>query len=132
LANGLGDFDTSAVIYGKFVSVRVDTGAPATLTSGALSVYKDNSTTQSTTGVTFTGDFDSVTGLNHFAIDTSTDGTFYSAGSFFDIVITTGTVNSISAVGFCVGQFTIKKNIAASADHGGAHPGCERRRRGRP
>jgi hypothetical protein len=109
LANGLGDFDTSAVIYGKFVSVRVDTGAPATLTSGALSVYKDNSTTQSTTGVTFTGDFDSVTGLNHFAIDTSTDGTFYSAGSFFDIVITTGTVNSISAVGFCVGQFTIKK-----------------------
>jgi hypothetical protein len=109
LANGLGDFDTSAVIYGKFVSVRVDTGAPATLTSGALSVYKDNSVTQSTTGVTFTGDFDSVTGLNHFAIDTSTDGTFYSAGSFFDIVITTGTVNSISAVGFCVGQFTIKK-----------------------
>jgi hypothetical protein len=112
LANGLGDFDTSAVIYGKFVSVRVDTGAPATLTSGALSVYKDNSTTQSTTGVTFTGDFDSVTGLNHFAIDTSTDGTFYSAGSFFDIVITTGTVNSISAVGFCVGQFTLRKNSA--------------------
>lgn len=113
MANALGDFDTSAVIYGKFVTVRVDTGAPATLGgTPALSVYKDNSTTQSTTGVTLTADFDSVTGLNHFAIDTSADGTFYSAGSFFDIVITTGTVNSVSAVGYCVGQFTIRKNSA--------------------
>jgi hypothetical protein len=112
LANNLGDFDPTTVVYGKFVSVRVDTGAPATLTSGALSVYKDNSLTQSTTGVTFTGDFDSVTGLNHFAIDTSADGSFYSAGSFFDVVITTGTVNSISAVGYCVGQFTLRKTAA--------------------
>ena len=70
MANNLGDFDLSTVIYGKFISCRADTGAPATLTSGALSVYKNNSTTQSTTGVTFTGDFDSVTGLNHFTIDT--------------------------------------------------------------
>lgn len=109
MANNLGDFDASAVIYGKFVSCRADTGAPATLTSGALSVYKDNSTTQSTTGVTFTGDFDSVTGLNHFTIDTSADGTFYAAGSFFDVVVTTGTVNSVSAVGSCVGAFTMRK-----------------------
>lgn len=112
MANNLGDFDASAVIYGKFVSCRADTSAPATLTSGALSVYKDNSTTQSATGVTFSGDFDSVTGLNHFAIDTSADGTFYAAGSFFDIVVTTGTVNSVSAVGSCVGQFTIRKTSA--------------------
>jgi hypothetical protein len=110
LANNIGDFDTAAVVYGKFTSVRVDTGAPATLAgTPALSVYKDNSTTQSTTGVTLTADFDAVTGFNHFAIDTSTDGTFYSAGSFFDVVITTGTVNSVSAVGYCVGQFTLRK-----------------------
>ena len=91
----LGDFDTSAVIYGKFTTYRPSTGATFMLAgSPALSVYKDNSVTQSTTGVTLTADFDSVTGLNHFAIDTSADGTFYSAGSFFDIVITTGTVDS--------------------------------------
>lgn len=59
--------------------------------------------------MTLTANFDSVTGLNHFAIDTSSDGTFYSAGSFFDIVITTGTVDSVSVVGACVGQFTIRK-----------------------
>jgi hypothetical protein len=108
-----GDFDTSAIIYGKFTTYRPSTGAPYTLAgTPALSVYKDNSTTQSTTGVTLTADFDSVTGLNHFAIDTSADGTFYSAGSFFDIVITTGTVDSVSAVGSVVASFTLRKNSA--------------------
>lgn len=109
----LGDFDASAVIYGKFTTYRPSTGASFTLGgTPALSVYKDNSVTQSTTGVTLTADFDSVTGLNHFAIDTSADGTFYAAGSFFDIVITTGTVDSVSVTGSVVGTFTIRKNSA--------------------
>lgn len=109
----LGDFDASAVIYGKFTTRRFSTGAPYALAgTPALSVYKDNSTTQSTTGVTLTTDFDTVTGLNHFAIDTSADGTFYSAGSFFDVVITTGTVDSVSVVGEVVASFTIRKNSA--------------------
>jgi hypothetical protein len=99
----LGDFDASTVVHGKFTTYRPSTGAPFTLAgTPALSVYKDNSTTQSTTGVTLTADFDSVTGLHHYTIDTSADGTFYAAGSFFDVVITTGTVDSISAVGTVV------------------------------
>lgn len=107
----MGDYDTSTVIYGKFTTFRPSTGAAYTLGgTPALSVYKDNSTTQSTTGVTLTADFDSVTGLNHFAIDTSADGTFYSAGSFFDIVITTGTVDSVSVVGSVVASFTLRKD----------------------
>jgi hypothetical protein len=106
----LGDFDLSAVIYFKFTTYRPSTGAPFALAgTPAISVYKDNSTTQSTTGVTLTTDFDSVTGLNHVAIDTSADGSFYSSGSFFDVVITTGTVDSVSAVGSVVGRFTIRK-----------------------
>ena len=113
MSKHLGDYDTSSVIYGKFTTFRPSTGAAYTLSgTPALSVYKDNSTTQSTTGVTLTADFDSVTGLNHFAIDTSADGTFYSAGSFFDIVITTGTVDSVSVVGSVVASFTLRKNSA--------------------
>lgn len=111
MTKSLGDFDTSTVVYGKFTTFRPSTGAAYTLAgTPALSVYKDNSTTQSTTGVTLTADFDAVTGLNHFAIDTSADGTFYSSGSFFDIVITTGTVDSVSVVGAVVGSFTLRKN----------------------
>jgi hypothetical protein len=113
MSQTLGDFDTSTVIYGKFATYRPSTGATYTLAgSPVLSVYKDNSTTQSTTGVTLSVDFDSVTGLNHFAIDTSADGTFYSAGSFFDVVITTGTVDSVSITGSVVASFTIRKNSA--------------------
>ncbi len=109
----LGDFDASAIIYDKFTTYRPSTGAPFTLAgTPALSVYKDNSTTQSTSGVTLSADFDSVTGFNHYAIDTSSDGTFYSAGSFFQVVITTGTVDSVSAVGTVVGRFSIRKNSA--------------------
>ena len=109
----LGDFDTSSVVYFKFTTFRPSTGAPFTLAgTPALSVYKDSSTTQTTTGVTLTADFDSVTGLNHVAVDTSADGTFYAAGSFFDVVITTGTVDSVSAVGVVVGRFTLRKNSA--------------------
>ena len=115
MSKHLGDFDASTVVYGKFTTFRPSTGAAYTLAgSPALSVYKDNSTTQSTTGVTLTADFDSVTGLNHFAIDTSADGTFYSAGSFFDVVVTTGSVDGVSVVGAVVGSFTLKKAYAGS------------------
>lgn len=110
---GLGDFDAGATLYHKFTTFNPSTGAPFTLAgTPAISVYKDSSTTQSTSGVTLTADFDSVTGLNHVAVDLSSDGTFYAAGSFFDIVITTGTVNSVSAVGVVVERFTIRKNSA--------------------
>jgi hypothetical protein len=105
----LGDFDAGATLYFKFTTFRPSTGAPFTLAgSPAISVYKDASTTQSTSGVTLTADFDSVTGLNHVAIDTSADGAFYAAGSFFDVVVTTGTVDSVSAVGVVVGRFTLR------------------------
>lgn len=113
MSKHLGDYDAAAVIYGKFTTFRPSTGAAFTLAgTPALSVYKDNSTTQSTAGVTLTADFDAVTGLNHFAIDTSADGTFYSAGSNFDLVITAGTVDGVSVVGSVVGSFTLRKGSA--------------------
>lgn len=113
MSNNLGDYAASTVIYGKFTTYRPSTGAPFTLAgTPSLAVYKDNSTTQSTTGVTLTVDFDAVTGLHHFAIDTSADGSFYSAGSNFDIVIAAGTVDSVSVVGSVVGSFSIAKTAA--------------------
>lgn len=113
MSGSLGDFDANAVIHFKFTTYRPSTGAPFTLDSSPiLSVYKDASTTQSTAGVTLTADFDGVTGMSHVAVDTSADGTFYAEGSFFDVVITTGTVDSVSAVGTVVGRFTLRKTAA--------------------
>ena len=112
MANYKGDYDASKIVYLKFTTVN-SLGAPSTLSgSPAISVYKDGSTTQSTTGVTLTVDFDSVTGMNHVAIDTSADGTFYAAGSDFEVIITTGTVNGTSVVGYAVGAFSIRNRSA--------------------
>lgn len=105
-----GDINPSDVLDVKFCTTAAATGAPTTLAgTPAISVYKDNSTTESTAGVTLTVDFDSRTGMNNVRVDTSADGTFYGAGSNFQIVITTGTVGGTSAVGYVVGSFSIQK-----------------------
>lgn len=105
----LGDFAAGDTIDFMFTTFRPSTGAPFTLGgTPAVSVYKDNSTTQSTAGITLTASFDSVTGLNHVRITTSSDGTFYADGSAFECVITTGTVDSVSVVGSCIGRFTLR------------------------
>ena len=109
----LGDFAAGDTIDFKFTTFRPSTGAAYTLGgTPAISVYKDNGTTESTSGVTLTADFDSRTGLNHVRITTSSDGTFYADGSQFEAVITTGTVDSVSVVGSCVGRFTLRAQAA--------------------
>lgn len=112
----LGDFDAASVLYTKFTTYRPSTGAPFTLAgTPVVSIYKDGSVTQSTAGITLTVDFDGLTGLHHLAIDTSVDGTFFSAGSHFEAVITTGTVDSVSVVGSCVASFSLRKDSALKA-----------------
>lgn len=105
--NYLGDFNTSAIVR-RIFNTRGTTGAPITFAgTPACSVYKDAGTTESTTGVTLTVDFDSRTGAHLVAVDTSADLTFYSAGSDFHIMITAGTADSISLVGVIVGSFSL-------------------------
>jgi hypothetical protein len=107
------DFDPLVVLRGKFTTYNPSTGAPFTLAgSPVVSVYKDDSTAKTTAGVTLTPNFDGLAGCNHIVIDTSADTAFYSAGSFFEMVITTGTVNSVSAIGTVVGRFMLRKNSA--------------------
>jgi hypothetical protein len=113
MSKHLGDYDAATVVYGKFTTYQPSTGASFTLAgSPAIQVYKDNSTTQSSSGVTLTTDFDSVTGFNHFAVDTSSDGTFYSAGSFFDVMLSAGSVNSVNVAGSAIASFTLRKDSA--------------------
>jgi hypothetical protein len=109
----LGDFAVGGTVVVRF-NTEDPTGAAVTLAgTPAISVYK-NSTTESTSGVTLTVDYDGRTGLHSVAIDTSADGTFYAAGNTFDVVITTGTVNGISAVGDAVGSFSLASRTIAS------------------
>jgi hypothetical protein len=103
----IGDFSKSDTITFMFTTFRPSTGAPFLLAgTPVVSVYKDNNTTQDTAGVTLTTNYDGVTGLNFVSISTST--AFYVDGSSYECVITTGTVDSVSVVGSCVGRFTMR------------------------
>jgi hypothetical protein len=106
----IGDYAPGDTVDCNFGTVRPSTGASYTLAgTPAISVYKDNGTTESTTGVTLTADFDTRAGLNHVRVTTASDGTFFSAGSFFEVVITAGTVDSVSVIGQPVCSFSLAK-----------------------
>lgn len=102
-----GDLDPGVVLDFKFTTVR-DTGLPTNLCSPTLVIFKDNSTTCDTGGVTLTTDFGGRPGLNHVRVDTASCGTFYSAGSNFESVLAAGTVNGVSVAGYTVGAFSIQ------------------------
>lgn len=109
----MSDYAPSSVLDFKFRTSSAGTGATLSGTP-AVSVYKNNSTTQSTSGVALTVDFDGVTGLNNVRVDTSADGTFYSAGSSFQIVFTAGTVGGVSVAGHVVEEFTLNRSSVLS------------------
>lgn len=108
----MGDFTLGDTIDLKFTTRRFTTGAPFTLAgTPAISAYPDNSTTQITAGITLTVDFDTVTGLNNVRV-VATSGNGYATGTSYALVITTGTVDSVSVVGEVVGSFTLGRSAA--------------------
>lgn len=105
------DYTLGDTIDLKFTTRRFSTGVPFALSGGVISAYPDNSTTQLTAGITLTADFDGVTGLNNIRI-VATGGNGYAAGVTYALVITTGTVDSVSVVGEVVGEFTLGRSAA--------------------
>lgn len=89
----VGDFRTGKTIRKMWNSNAIAGESITRATNGTVSVYKDGGTTQSTAGVTDTEDFDGLTGVHLVAIDTSADGTFYSAGSDFEVVLSAATID---------------------------------------
>jgi|JI10StandDraft_1071094.scaffolds.fasta_scaffold256248_3 hypothetical protein len=103
-----GDIALGATIDIKFTTRRFSSGAPyAWAGSPAVACYVDNGTTEITAGITLTNDFDSRTGLHNVRIVASS-GNGYAAGTNVDVVVTSGTVDSVSIVGEVVGSFSIE------------------------
>jgi hypothetical protein len=112
-----GSFKAGEVVDFKFASYTQSTGAPAALAgTPVVSLYRDGVDVETTTGVTLTASFDSVTGLNDVSIDT----TAFTTGNY-TAVITTGTVGT-TVVGYTVGSFSvdIPRQSNLSAVNGGS------------
>ena len=107
----LGDYTEDYATLNHKFTTNDSTGLGTTLTSGVISVYKGSATdSESTAGVILAADFDGVTGLNNVLIDLSADA-FYATGQDYSIVLTAGTVDSISVAGYVVATFSIENRF---------------------
>ena len=107
----IGDFRLGDTLDHKFTT-RETTGAPFALAgTPVISAYVGNGLVQITAGVTLTTDFDGVTGLNNVRVVASGANGFATATNV-QLVITTGTVNSVSVVGEVIGSFSIENRSA--------------------
>jgi len=107
----IGDFNLGDTFDTKFTTRQIS-GAPSTLgSSPVISAYVGNSNTEITAGITLSVDFDSRTGLNNVRV-VATSGNGYATASNYQLVITTGTVNSVSVVGEVIAEFSIENRSA--------------------
>jgi hypothetical protein len=107
-----GDIRLGDTLYFHFTTRKFSTGSPYTLASSpVISAYPQDSTTQLTAGITLVVDLDSVTGLNSVKV-VATSGNGYATATNYSLVITTGTVDSVSVVGEVIGSFSIEARSA--------------------
>lgn len=121
-ASYLGDFNPGQTVHFLW---DTNSGAGASITPatpGTVSVYKNNGTTQSVAGVTDTRTFDALTGIQACTIDLSADGTFYSAGANFSVVLSASTIDG-QTVNAVIAHFSIEdRNIKANVtQYGGTN-----------
>lgn len=115
-AGWVGDYaEDYATLNLKFTTLTTSWVPVALLGTPVVKVYTGSATgTEVTTGVTLAVDFDGVVGLNNVLIDLSS-AAFYAVGADYHVIITTGTIDSVSAVGVVVGSFSIE-NRKSKAD----------------
>ena len=116
----IGDYTDDYATMNFTFTTRKDTGLPTVLSgSPVISVYKGSNVTPKTSAqayITLDIDYNSKVGLNHVLIDLSGDA-FFVAGEDYHVVITTGTVNSISVIGEVVATFSIENRFMRGTDN---------------
>jgi len=112
-----------SILYFVINTHKAD-GTPITWAgSPSVAVTKDGGTTTETDGVSLSVDAGTVVGRHIITIDTSQDATFFATGHKFSVIVTAGTVDSVSIVGLIVAEFELGEvpaNVAAW--NGGALP----------
>ncbi len=109
----LGDFKEDSTLYFCWGTNDKNGASITRTTNGAVKVYKDDGTTESTAGVTDTEDFDSTTGIHNCKIDLSTDA-FYATGHDYSVVLAGATIDS-ETVNAVLATFSIENRFAGSS-----------------
>jgi hypothetical protein len=88
----LGDYAANETVHFKWNSNDANGASITRSTNGTISVYKDGSDTQTTTGVTDTEDFDGLTGVHYCGI--ATTDAFYTTATDFSVVLSGATIDT--------------------------------------
>lgn len=109
----LGDRTEDSTIYFAWSTNAADGSSITRAVNGTISVYKNDSVTQSVAGITDTEDFDSLTGIHSCKIDTSAD-VFYAASADYTVVLSGATIDgkSVNAV---LAVFSIENRFPSAA-----------------
>ena len=94
-------------MFFKFTTVN-STGAPAAFSSGGVTVYKDGSTVQDTTGLVLTSTFDTFVGLNHVTVSMAATSAFYAPGGEFTAIISSGAASE-NLAGYVLDKWSVKR-----------------------
>lgn len=108
----LGDFPVGGIVNFKWNTAGAAGASITRATNGSLRIYKDNSATyrSSSSGVTDTEDFDSLTGVHHCRVDLAdnADAGFYTSGSSYFIVLV-GAVIDGQTVNAHLAHFSVER-----------------------
>ena len=106
------DITLEDTFYQLFTTRAFATGIPTVLAgTPVVSAYENEGLTQITAGITLGVDHDGVVGLNLLTV-VATAANGYENGKDYGLVITTGTVDSVSVVGEIVAEFTVGRSAA--------------------
>lgn len=113
----LGNIAASQTLNFLFPTNNGDGAAVAPTTAGTVSVYKDNDTSQTTTGVTYTPSFDGIAGINLISLVTS--DAFYAAGHDYAVVLS-GAVIDGETINTILAEFSIEHRHPSENDNADA------------
>jgi hypothetical protein len=109
----LGDYAEDETVYFLWSTNAADGSSITRATNGTVSVYKDNGTTQTTTGVTDTEDFDTLTGIHACTI--ATTDAFYTAATDYSVVLSGATIDG-KTVNAVLAHFSIQNRYMRGTD----------------
>jgi len=109
----LGDFKEDSVLYFCWSTNDKDGASITRQTDGTIKVYKDDGTSESTSGITDTEDFDGLSGIHNCKIDLGVDA-FYAKGHDYSVILL-GAVIDGETVNAVLATFSIENRFAGSA-----------------
>lgn len=111
MAEYLGDYRRGAILYVPWASNNSLGAATTPSSAGTVVIYKNNSTTETSVGVTaHTTGFDALAGINLVTIDSSTSANFYAPGNDFSVVLSGASIDGAFVNGV-LGAFSIENRF---------------------